>query len=280
MLQVIFGDDEHTAAEGPYARLLKTRKWLYFSSVATFVVAWGLYDETALQKAMGFIKLPATTLLGGLSFGLAYLLFQYVLLVVQLLATYDIILAERFTFRRADELARARDRALQARKSYQEALSAFNKDAKRSLSVYRERLQGELSELEKKRAGEKILLIHKEINKEISGIAELRYSISRANVQIALRTSRIGETINDPDTAASRIEPVDDAEMKIAIDAQDEAERDLTVLQHQVPSERRLYKSAERTIDASRVGLPMIIAASALYAAAVSQLWLDFTVEV
>ena len=122
MLQILFGDDEHTAEEGPYKRLLKTRKWLYISSFASLLISNGLYDETSAARVLSPIKLPASALETSLRIGLLYLIVQYILLLIQLWTSYDIVLEERFVFRRADELTKARERFRSARKLDSEAL--------------------------------------------------------------------------------------------------------------------------------------------------------------
>lgn len=120
MLQVIFGDDEHTATEGPYSRVMKTRKWLYFGALALMAVESGLYDENAAAASFKFIDVPASTLSLTFTIGLIYLIIQYSLLLFQLITTYDITLSERFTYRRAEELQAARDRERAAKKSRDE----------------------------------------------------------------------------------------------------------------------------------------------------------------
>lgn len=136
MLQIIFGDDEHTASDGPYLRVLKTRKWLYITSIAGLIIANGLYNEKAAEDALKIIKIPHYFLRGGVLVGMFYLVLQYAFLIVQLISTYDIVLSERFTSRRADELASARNAKDDAQEKYNNALRAFNfnkDDAKRNL---------------------------------------------------------------------------------------------------------------------------------------------------
>ncbi|HEY0085891.1 MAG TPA: hypothetical protein VGB65_08260, partial [Allosphingosinicella sp.] len=122
MMQVIFGDDEHTAADGPYSRLMKARKWIYIGSIAELAIIKGLYNETATAEILKVASVPVAVLQPALLVGLAYMLIQYNLLVWQLFTTYDIVLAERFTFRRSDELAVARQRVITSREAYQQSL--------------------------------------------------------------------------------------------------------------------------------------------------------------
>ena len=134
MLQLIFGDDEHTASEGPYSRVMKTRKWLYMGSIALIAIGSGLYNENAATEALKFINIPTTMLKTGLIIGLTYLLIQYALLVFQLITTYDITLSERFTSRRSEELQAARERLRAAQKLRDEVLDKFDGKPEGSLS--------------------------------------------------------------------------------------------------------------------------------------------------
>ncbi|MEG3169651.1 hypothetical protein U1737_15775, partial [Sphingomonas sp. LB3N6] len=119
MLQLFFGDDEHTAAEGTYIRIMKTRKWLYLSSSVLLIISLGLYDENAAASVVKVVKLPARKLATALVFGTTYLLIQYGFLIAQLVATYDILLRDRFIFRRADELVSAKERLDNARAQFE-----------------------------------------------------------------------------------------------------------------------------------------------------------------
>lgn len=89
MLQIIFGDDEHTAADGPYSRVLKTRKWLYLSSAVSLAINHGLFNERATNEAIIFFTIPEQRLSLFLFLGIIYLLAQYFLLLVQLYSTYE-----------------------------------------------------------------------------------------------------------------------------------------------------------------------------------------------
>ncbi|MDP1599004.1 hypothetical protein [Phenylobacterium sp.] len=126
MLQVLTGEDEHTAAEGPYARLLKTRKWLLIASAGAVLVHYKLYDPTAANALLRVISVPIWLLHTGLIFGLAYMLAQYLLLALQLRATYDIVLSERFADRRNENLNAAEKRVTDAQENVQHAIEQFS----------------------------------------------------------------------------------------------------------------------------------------------------------
>ena len=122
-LQILFGDDEHTASDGPYSRLMKVRKWMYLSSGALLLLAHGLYSEDKLATLFTPVRFPSWLLGPALASGLMYLLVQYGLLAIQLRTTYDIALKERLRFRRVEELASAQLRVDSARERVTARLS-------------------------------------------------------------------------------------------------------------------------------------------------------------
>jgi hypothetical protein len=265
MLQVIFGDDEHTAADGPYTRLLKTRKWLYISSVATFALASGLYNEKAAHEAMKVLSLPSSTLRVGLVFGVSYLVAQYCLLLIQLAATYDIVLAERFVFRRADELAKARERLKGARKAEGDAVSTFRQNSAKALVEYRDRMQNQVLDLEKQRSEDLGNAEYFELHDpENADLPVFRHNAYRANAKLALLEQRLKEVADSPHAAIARLDPQDDADVQLAREELAAAELDLSELQRQVPSNRPLYRQVERLIDLTRVIPPLAVALGSL----------------
>lgn len=126
MLQVIFGDDEHTAVDGPYSRLMKTRKWLYLTSIAAALVSHSYFDTYALNTTLKIVSVSPYFIGTTLVVGLLYLSIQYALLMFQLCSIYDIVLNERFKFRREDELAAARGRVTEADKKVRNITKMVN----------------------------------------------------------------------------------------------------------------------------------------------------------
>lgn len=265
MLQVIFGDDEHTAADGPYARIMKTRKWLYLSSISALAISHGLYNEEAAFETLKFIRVPYFVLKPALSIGVVYLLLQYILLVLQLVATYDITLAERFTFRRADELASARERLKVSRREHAESVDAFSKNAFAALARRSIELEKDLVSVTEERQS----AIESRKMAEASGLParelqQRRHHEGRTQAQYALAKARFDEVAKDPEAAMSRMEARSDPDVQIALESVFEAEEVLASLQKQVPSERAGYKIFERLIDLSRVAPPLLLAVYAL----------------
>lgn len=120
-----FGDDDHTAADGPYARLMKVRKWLYIFAACVIFLDLELYNEKAASNLIKVIEVPSWILKQVFAFGIVYLIIQFALLSLQLFRTYDIILSERLTFRRKDELARATKAISDAQKAHMDHRDAI-----------------------------------------------------------------------------------------------------------------------------------------------------------
>lgn len=96
MIPALFGDDEHTGADGSYSRMLKARKWLYVASAFAVFHAYGLIDLLSFQKLLGgLISIPAWLLTNALIGALFYLIFQYILLLVQLAGSYRAVIINR-----------------------------------------------------------------------------------------------------------------------------------------------------------------------------------------
>lgn len=81
---------------------------------------------------------------------------------------------------------------------------------------------------------------------------------------IALVEERIGEISKEPEVALSRVDPLDDDDIRSAQEDLKTAQQDLLVLQAQVPSNRPNYRWAERLIDAIRVLPPIVLSLVAL----------------
>lgn len=106
--QMIFGDDEHTARDGPYKRLLATRKWLYIGAAMAALLSWGAYDENSTKTLIKIVDLPFWIVRSFVLSSVGYLILQYAFLLVQLSSVYDLVLRERFAVRRQEDLSNAR----------------------------------------------------------------------------------------------------------------------------------------------------------------------------
>lgn len=262
MLQIIFGDDEHTASDGPYARVMKTRKWLYLSSAASLMISMGFYDASSATALVKVVKLPTSLMAPALAYGVTYLLIQYIFLIGQLISTYDIVLNDRFIFRRADELVSASDRMKDNRLQLNAAIAQFNLDnqpaydsRERELSSALRKVEGQLH------SAEETIVASKYISFSEEEMRQLRYDVARLNAKRAVWAQNLHRLNED---RAKELLPEHDSNVRTAQSALAESERAFAQLQHQVPSQRRGYKLAERLIDFSRITVPALSGCAAL----------------
>lgn len=96
MLQQLLGDDEHTAIDGVYYRLIKGRKWLYFSSFFSIFEAYRLIDYGKISALIkGIVTIPSWLGRYAILAALAYALMQYTLLLFQAWEVYPSALRDR-----------------------------------------------------------------------------------------------------------------------------------------------------------------------------------------
>lgn len=105
----LFGDDEHTAADGVYSRLLKARKWLYFSASIASLHLVGSINYSAVTSITGGLIVVGGAV-GGLAMfvSLGVLLIQYILLLIQSVYAYPQIVRERLESKSKDLIDRVR----------------------------------------------------------------------------------------------------------------------------------------------------------------------------
>lgn len=114
-LSNLLGDDEHTAADGPYKRVMKTRKWVYISATIAILIAGGRYHEEGGNKVLlGVFSLPDFVFAAAMIAGLLYLVPLYLILVAQLRDVYSAVLDERLADQRLERLRDAIKRQLGA----------------------------------------------------------------------------------------------------------------------------------------------------------------------
>lgn len=240
-LSVIFGDDEHTAADGPYNRLLKARKWLYVSAAIATALSSNIYQPSAIVEVIKIVAMPVWFLGPAMVGVLAYLLIQYTLLYVQLRAVYDIVLKERFVFRRADELSKAR-------LAIGDAKLALDSERRRLSTAHADRARS-LTELDRLRKNRDDLLQKRQ---ESSGHVG---ATNRVIVESGL-LSAIKE-------AEARLEAnpfPDPRQLPRLEEAIDVAQRAYDQLTEENPANRARYVDTEKTIDALRVLTPLVVA--------------------
>lgn len=248
-LQILFGDDEHTAKDGPYSRVLKTRKWIYVSAALAALIYMDLYRPDYAAELLGVVRLPPRLLAGTLLAGGAYLIIQYLLLLYQLWVSYDIILSDRLTFRRADELQRAQDRVR----------AAYDAAAQRAQKT-RDDFTAQLSDIQKAMGSAERELEEKELDlRKLDGIYDSVSSLKQEQLQ--RRIDLLKTVISN---GAGRTEELRDAlsEITFTADPSDDsevhaAENDLHHLRSQNPAARKGYRSMEIWVDRLRLLTPL-----------------------
>ncbi len=270
MLQIFFGDDEHTASDGAYSRLMKARKWLYISSATAIVSAHSLYRPGALENLLKVVAVPTWLLHNAAAVGTFYLLFQYFLLLVQLASSYDISLKSRLVFRKADDAATATERLVAAEKRMLEARSKVEPSDADDMRVQFTRLRRwrrRLAVLEERDAAlkqqerfialesdpERISAFEEEKAAVEKGISETRMAL--ANTEAELHRARGMNAQMTPEQREFQKELFD-------------AEEAYATLRKEDPSSRLFYVGSEVAIDLARLLPPL---AAGVYA--LSLLW-------
>ncbi|MFD3262620.1 hypothetical protein [Phenylobacterium ferrooxidans] len=108
MFQVLWGDDEHTAAEGIYVRLMKARKWLLGSAAIALILAHGFVEPEAVDALLKVVRTPLWAMKQTAFLGLVYMLAQFMLLCLPLVNTYHFVLEERLGARQESDLEQLR----------------------------------------------------------------------------------------------------------------------------------------------------------------------------
>ncbi|HYC98629.1 hypothetical protein [Brevundimonas sp.] len=103
----IFGDDEHTAADDPYARVLKARKWVLLAAGLVWLFGAGYFEAKPFGVLLGTANIPGWVWFQASLSAIAYSGLQYMLLIAQLGSRYRRILDGRVNdhlHERADRL--------------------------------------------------------------------------------------------------------------------------------------------------------------------------------
>lgn len=116
MLQTFFGDDEHTAADGPYIRIMRARKWLLGTAALAIAFNMQLLDLAAITNLIKILKLSEHIFKITLITTIIYLSVQYSIIAIQVAVVYDIIISDRMRSRRDEEIRIAQARLDDSRK--------------------------------------------------------------------------------------------------------------------------------------------------------------------
>lgn len=255
------GDDEHTAIEGPYARLMKTRKWLVISSALAALVVFRVYDPVATKELIRITEIPDWLFANAVLGGLGYLAVQYGLLLYQLWITYDLTLNERLKFRRADDLAKAVDASRSAERDLVEAKSGEGISLTPHPADIR-RAEKALRVAENNVEAAQIKLHTESVPGTISWtladneLEEAKQLLDEAEAEIAKIGSKKRALIEKAETRNARI--------SAAQKNFDKAMQDLEELARQDPSKRGRYIWAEKAIDTLRLAPPALAGIAAI----------------
>jgi len=246
--QLLLGDDEHTAADGAYVRVMKARKWIYVSAGIATLYYLGLLQLEELNAWLTFVELPNWLASQVIFAGLIYATVQYVFLTGQLTTCYDLVLTERMKFRRADALDAASERVEDARRQIQKRESDH-------LSFVDQHHQVALSERDR---------LKDEYQRRIDQLSNVTDETLRRALTDEVTSLR--KTINEVEVELHRLStersrrPIDDIDRQLR-EQMDDALRLRYELLREDPANRAGYRHAEVLIDVIRVVPPLIFGA-------------------
>lgn len=254
-----FGDDDHTAADGPYARVLKVRKWLYVFSACAFLLYLDLYNDSAVLSLLKVISLPTWFLSQIGATTIVYLVAQYFLLCWQLIRTYDIVLGERLSFRRSDELARASalianaETALDTRRA--EVMEKMNRDLDTAQANYN-LAQRNLDAYQAERRTKALRI--SDLTAE--GIAYEAEKLNDAQSLSASTKEALETQKRRHSEASERNWITDDPRTQAILKDVASAHKSLADLTSRDPAARPQYRGIEIAVDVLRIAPPPIVA--------------------
>lgn len=127
-----FSDDEHTATDGPYARLLKSRKWLWLSSVLAIAAGHHRIVAVRIEDVLqGVLRIDASVIFWATFVPLVVSTIQYALILWQNVATYDLTIQARFQKRQSEAIDLATSEAASAGSDVEEAYALLAEARKR-----------------------------------------------------------------------------------------------------------------------------------------------------
>ncbi|MEG3125074.1 hypothetical protein [Sphingomonas sp. GB1N7] len=234
---------------------------MYILSFASFALSFDLYDEKAAKDLLHVINLPAHALSVSVAFGLSYLGLQYILLVCQLIVTYDITLDERLVFRREDELAIAREKETKAKIALDEAKANLSTPELR-------KLRNEIATL----SAENAKAILDTNTKHELGVLPIRIKsvtptdeeIRQAKISIRNRTTRLKKLRDEEEWLTAQVKENDDPSWVAAYKTYKGALLYRYSVFEKAPASRMGYTLLERIIDGARVVPPIGVVIFAL----------------
>lgn len=262
-----FGDDDHTASDSAYDRLLKVRKWLWIFSTAAILLHFNLYNDTAAKNLLKIIEIPSWLLKQATIAGISYLLIQSIFLIIQLFNTYDIILDQRMKFKQEEKLEHASNNIRTAQDELSKLITQNLEDLKMAISALMHRASQskyKYDELHNKRSNElnnvsNIIYgkakIMEDYSDEISK-AELAYLNDKKDIE---SLSKQIDELRDNNTKNYTNTDIELARHRLSI-----AKTAYADIFNQNPANRTAFIKSEICLDAIRILPPFIYSFYAL----------------
>lgn len=251
-----FSHDEHTAAEGAYARLLKARRWLYIVAVVAIFHSHNLFDYAAISKVVAnTVRFDRHIVWSALIVALAPLLIQYIFLTIQLMVSYKSIISDRMIKKVSDKT----EHLIAEMKTYDRTIAAIDVVMKSEIIKLRARERDvdssiSASEFLENEAEVAILKID---SADLPVTADEQGQIPKANDEV--RKNLLSEIGALTATIESRR-----AEIKTAENGYVKARGLLKSIIQETPEAKRIYRVPEYLMDAMRVGLPLAVSTYAM----------------
>lgn len=266
--QLFFDADQHTAAEGPYARVMKTRKWIYISSTLGALVCAGHYRPAgSLKVTLDSFLIPTNTLAFGLFLSLFYMLAQYVILALQLKVVYSDVLDERFTNQRTERLNEATQKLARAAEERASWISQRNLTRKQQLIAVEDEARTRLyrSQSLMVDAGHEPKFSYSELrsafpsfpDEQIRKLAEEPYQYTILQGLSSTLHQEYERATQERMDIEIEPPPYDDPIYKSLDDAVRVAEQGLAMVSGIKAYQSPIYRKRERHIDYMRVFIPM-----------------------
>ncbi len=262
MLQIFSGEDEHTAVDGPYTRLMKTRKWLYISSGAAALLSYDFINTPEVKNLTKIIDVSPYLLGASITGGLVYLLIQYSFLLIQLFSIYDIVLLERFKFRREDELTKARAKIDSTKRKLRELKLIVGEDQKLADLFSQERdLDKEYALTQFRATTHAITSQYGNHNEEEK--RQAAQSLEDDQIKLHSITEERKKIWKLKDSRTAELD--DEHNIGGATEELEEAKQSYDLLARQNPADRGVYRRSELMIDAARLIPAAILPSIALF---------------
>lgn len=253
----VLADDEHTAADGAYLRMLRARKWLYIVAVVASLHATGIlrYDAIGGLSGGALALTPSYARIGLLA-ALVPLTAQYVALLIQFGLSFKVIMAERLSWRNQEKFDGLATRIRDARAKLEELGTA-----RAVLISDGEKAATRVSE-------EKAARERGDLPPEILDLAEFSPSEdqempSQSELTARRWARRLTESVRQVERARQNLTG-HDAQIDLAERSLNELLTEQAALEASSPERKSLFRAMETLIDASRAALPLLAALHAL----------------